>query len=180
MPCNQAVNPLNGVLSSTQNQRFYFGLTDPTSGSVNDTPDKRAAPGCTAYVAAPGLNAMPAMDVNGNSTNGAGSIGEYAPVNLNIINALNITYAGENALDDAANRIRGSATLPTVIFAIGLGNIPGSLTPDPVLMPRIANDPSSPYYNSSQLSGQYIFAPTTGQLQTAFTSIASQVLKLAQ
>jgi hypothetical protein len=46
-------------------------------------------------------------------------------------------------------------------------------------MPRIANDPNSAYYNSSQPAGQYILAPTTAQLQSAFAGIASQVLKLA-
>jgi hypothetical protein len=122
---------------------------------------------------------MPTSDVYGNSTNGTGTISEYQLVNLNTINGTNITYAGENALDDAANRIRGSATLPATIFVIGLSDV--SLTPpDTVLMQRIANDPSSAYYNSNQPTGQYISAPTTGQLQSAFTGIASQVLKLAQ
>ena len=47
-------------------------------------------------------------------------------------------------------------------------------------MQRIANDPTSAYYNSSQPTGLYVYAPTTAQLQSAFTSIASQVLQLAK
>jgi hypothetical protein len=124
---------------------------------------------------------MPTTDTYGNSTNGTGTISPaYAAVNLNSINALNITAAGENALDDAANQIRSNAAIPARIFVIGLGNNPGAYLPDPVLMPRIANDPTSASYNSNQPAGQYIYAPSTAQLQTAFTSIAAQVLSLAR
>jgi hypothetical protein len=46
-------------------------------------------------------------------------------------------------------------------------------------MPRIANDPTSPSYNSSQPAGQYFAAPSPTQIQSAFNSIAAQVLRLA-
>ncbi len=123
---------------------------------------------------------MPAKDTCSNSTNGTGTVGAYTPVNLSSINSLNITAASENALDDAANQMRSSSTIPATIFVIGLGGNPGAFPPDPLLMPKIANDPTSAYYNSNQPAGQYIFAPSTAQLQAAFTSIAAQVLKLAR
>jgi hypothetical protein len=161
---------------------------------VFDNPELRFAPGCTPTVAVPDpsystpgsfLSGMPTADVYGNSTNGTGSIGAYQPgVNLNSLSYWNVTYAGENALDDAANKIRG-AQFPTgnpisaTIYVIGLANNPGAFPPDPVLMPRIANDPTSPSYNSSQPAGQYFAAPSPTQIQSAFNSIAAQVLRLA-
>ena len=195
-PCSPAASPLNGAIWTSQDQnplyRQKYGLADPTSLAVTDNPELRGAPGCTADSSTPWLflSAMPAFDVYGNSTNGTGSLPAYntnPPVNLTLTSnstndAWNITYAGENALDDAANQIRGNAALPATIFVIGLGGNPGYSSPDPVLMARIANDPTSldPAPNSAnQPSGQYIYAPTTAQLQSAFTSIASQVLKLA-
>jgi Flp pilus assembly protein TadG len=190
-PCSQTVSPLNGVLFSNFNPlgppRFTFigGLADPTSLSVIDTPDTRAAPGCTGPQPsnAPGgfISGMPTSDVYGNSTTLSEDV-TGGPANLSVINSTNIASAGESALDDAANRIRGDATLPATIFVIGLTvATPGVTTqPDSALMLRVANDPSSPSYNSSQPSGQYILAPNTATLQSAFTGIASQVLKLAQ
>jgi hypothetical protein len=179
--CNPAASPLNGLLWSNQLEARYGGLGDITANSINDTPEARGAPACTSdtYVPDQFLSAMPTADIYGNSTNGTGTISQYAPVVLTSIDAVDITYAAENALDDAASRARGNLSIPATIFVIGLGGNPGALPPDPLLMPRIANDPGSTYYNNSQPTGQYIYAPTTAQLQAAFTSIASQVLRLA-
>jgi hypothetical protein len=186
-PCNPSPgSALNGVIFTTPSPLFNFlyALSDPTSlsstaNSVTDNPDVHPAPGCTGLnVPSAFLSGMPATDIYGNSTNG------YEPVNLNspIVGTSgywNIVWASENALDNAANQIRGNAALPATIFVIGLGDLPATYPPDPVLMPRIANDPSSASYNSSQPAGQYILAPTAAQLQSAFAGIASQVLKLA-
>ena len=92
-----------------------------------------------------------------------------------------ITNAGVNALDNAAQRARADSVtrnLNVVTFTIGLGNAPGGVN-DPLLQ-RIANDPAAPNYNSAQPVGEYIFAPTTAQLNQAFNKIASDVLRLSK
>jgi len=170
------------IPQSTPLQGNGAGLTDPTiqNGAAQENYDASsvAAPGCPGGISArPAslLTGMPSVDLFNNAT-----IGSYppAPVTLNGITAQNIVNASENALDAAANRIRSDTSLQPVIFAIGLdGNL--TLQPDPILMAKIANDPSSAYYNSSQPTGQSIIAPSTAQLQSAFSSIASQVLRLA-
>jgi hypothetical protein len=154
--------------------------------TLNDTPESRPAPNagsCTTVFPSGNvpnyLTALPATDTNGNSTNGMGSISAYAPINLNQVTPPNVTNAGLNLLDDAANRIRGDATFKPLIYVIGLGNNPG-LPPDQVLMARIANDPNSPSFNSNQQAGLFVFSPTVAELHSAFMRIASQVLHLAQ
>ncbi len=184
-PCNTPSGTVTGMLWSNQSENQFGGLSDPTSTGENDTPEIRGAPPyCTRYTLTPFrfLNTMPTTDTYGNSTNGMGTISSYAPVSLTSIDAPDITAAAENALDDEANKIRGNATLPATIFVIGLGGNLSGYPPDNTLMGRVANDPTWPgdNYNSSQPAGAYIYAPTTAQLQTAFISIASQVLKLLQ
>ena len=128
--CDPAASPLNGVLWT-----MYYGavgaLADPTASSINDTPEVRwPLPGCTAATSNPQrflLTAMPSTDINGNSTNGTGSISALASnaaLDLTAIDATDITMASENAFDDAANRIRSDTTFAPVIYAIGLGGDP--------------------------------------------------------
>lgn len=184
-PCTVTTNPLNGMLWSSQNLAQIGGLSAATAASENDTPEGNPATGCTSTTRVPYryLSAMPSTDIYGNSTNGTGAYSSaYAPyvqVSLANISAATITAAAENALDDAANQIRSNATLPATIFVIGAPGASPSV-PDAVLMARVANDPTSAYYNSAQPQGEYIYAPSTAQLQTAFTGIASTVLKLLQ
>jgi len=47
------------------------------------------------------------------------------------------------------------------------------------LLLRIANDPTSPSYVSTQPTGLYVYAPTTAQLNEAFARVASEILRLA-
>jgi len=92
-----------------------------------------------------------------------------------------ITNAGINALDNAAQRARADSitrNLNVVTYTIGLGNAPGGVN-DQLLL-RIANDTSANNYNSTQPSGDYVFAPTTAQLNQAFNRIASDVLRLSK
>jgi hypothetical protein len=134
-----------------------YGLLDFTYSSLNDRPETRGAPnsnGCAnislnASNLSNYLTGMPSSNVDGNSTNGTGSIGAYLPVTLSSIDATDLTNAALNTLDDASNRIRSDSTLKPVIYTIGLGGDPGP-QPDNILMARMANDPSSPSYNSAQ------------------------------
>ena len=89
-----------------------------------------------------------------------------------------ITHAAENAADAEAQTIRNDATYKTVIYTIGLGGT--SFQPiDDELLRRVANDPLSTSYNSSQSTGEYIPCTAAG-LASAFQQVASQILHLAK
>jgi len=173
--CSPSANPLNGVLWSPPDASAVYGLTDPTAQKINDDPEDRTPSGCISSNYSPGsfLNSMPSVDLYNNATNGS-----YAAVNLSSIDTADVIAASENALDSAANTIHNDTALQPVIFTIGLNGNYG-LPPDPVLLAKVANDPTSSYYSSSFPTGQSIIAPSSSQLQAAFTSIASQVLRLA-
>jgi hypothetical protein len=51
---------------------------------------------------------------------------------------------------------------------------------DNELLQRIANDPDAGIYNPNKPVGEYVYAPTTSQLNQAFSKIASQVLRLSK
>jgi hypothetical protein len=88
--------------------------------------------------------------------------------------------AGKNITDNVATIIRADAAFTPVIYAIGLG---GTIAADPIddtFMERISNDSRSPIYNSLQQTGKYVYAPNATQLQDAFNTIASEILRLAQ
>ncbi len=188
--CTGLTNPVTGVIGSDTGETVVFGLFKPTAASLNDPTETQAAPqanGCNAISNNGSLNenigsyltSLPTADINGNSTNGTGTISEYKPVTLTNINPVNVTNAGLNAFDDAANRVRSDTTLKPVIYTIGLGNNPG-LPPDQVLLARVANDPTSTSYNSSQPAGLFVFSPTIAQLHDAFLRISAEVLRLSQ
>jgi Flp pilus assembly protein TadG len=89
-----------------------------------------------------------------------------------------ITHAAENAADSQAQTIRNDATYKIIIYTIGLGGT--SFQPiDDELLERIANDPRSTNYSSSQSTGEYIPCTAAG-LASAFQQVASQILHLAK
>ena len=45
---------------------------------------------------------------------------------------------------------------------------------------RVANDPRASNYDSTKPTGLYIYAPTSAELNDAFSNIASQILHLAR
>jgi Flp pilus assembly protein TadG len=184
--CSNITSPLNGAITVDTSNKPY-GLLDFTYSSLNDQPETRGAPnshGCT-NISNNGTNlssyltGMPSANIDGNSTNGTGSIGAYLPVNLSSIDATDLTNAALDTLDDASNRIRSNTTIKPVIYTIGLGGNPGP-QPDNILMARMANDPSSPSYNRAQPVGYYVYSPTIAELHTAFLRVASMVIRLAQ
>jgi hypothetical protein len=107
----------------------------------------------------------------------------------------NTHAAALNATDNAAYDVRNNATLPTYVFAIGLGGNDGN-PPDSVLLQRLANDSSADQFNNppaypacstetscvtyaSQPQGQFIYSPSAAQLGQAFLAISSQILRLS-
>ncbi len=90
-----------------------------------------------------------------------------------------LRYAANNLADNTATRIRTDATLTPFIYTLGLGGT-SSEPIDHDLLRRIANDPASPTYTSTQPTGIYVYAPTTAQLTDAFVKIASEILRLTK
>jgi hypothetical protein len=183
--CNAALNPLYGLIETDPTQSYVLAVTDYISQGINDTPEDRPAstssPGACTRTGVPirMLASMPTQDLFGNSTTSP-----YQPVVLSVMNEIDITNAAENTLYNEAYAIRSDTTFSPIIFAIGLGgneNVP----PDATLLSLVANDPSytgygSLNYISTQPEGQYIFAPTEGNLLAAFQTIASSVLQLTK
>ena len=123
----------------------------------------------------------PETDVNGNSTSG------YRPLNRFSGGAYPGTIIGQdnsnggsivwNAVDNAATAIRNDTSLTPAIFTIGLDGNGGV---DGVLLKRIANDTLANNYDPSKPIGKYIHTPTSKDLANAFTTIASEVLRISK
>jgi Mg-chelatase subunit ChlD len=90
------------------------------------------------------------------------------------ITETNIDAASKNAADYAAAMLR---KLGIYVYTIGLGSNGGV---DKTLLKRMANDPSSPIYDSAQPTGLFVYSPNATQLSSAFNTIASEVLRISQ
>jgi Flp pilus assembly protein TadG len=94
--------------------------------------------------------------------------------------ALIVTNAGTNALDNAAARVRSLSSangLDVYTYSIALGGAPAPA--EDVLMRRIANTVDSPIYDSTRPTGMYILAANQGQLEQAFSQLASDILRIS-
>jgi len=103
------------------------------------------------------------------------------------VNPADWALAAWNETDTTANNIRNDSNrvnragdtqnmMPT-IYTIGYEGDGGV---DQGLLLRIANDKSSSSYNGAQATGMYIPASNTSALATAFTTIASAILRLSK
>jgi hypothetical protein len=104
-----------------------------------------------------------------------------------VVNPADWALAAWNETDTTANNIRNDSNrvnragdtqnmMPT-IYTIGYEGDGGV---DQGLLLRIANDKSSSSYNGAQATGMYIPASNTSALATAFTTIASAILRLSK
>lgn len=193
---------ITGLYNTYANQNTFFGSLHhqgTSSGGVQTiiNNDFEVAPnsnGC-AYAASWSGNVtnttdfvgVPTTDIFGNSADTA-----YQPVTHNGIGLIDITNNANaplmalNAADDAARRIRIGTPDPTysrslagvTIFSIGLGN--AAIPASPVFLERVSNDPRSPIYDHTQADGLYVAAPTSADIDSAFSVIASEILRLAK
>ncbi len=85
------------------------------------------------------------------------------------LNVDNITTDATYRTEQLAIKMR--TTDQITIYSIGLGD----LINKPYLQ-DIANDPAAATYDSSQPSGEAVFAPTAAQLDSVFQTIASKIL----
>jgi hypothetical protein len=142
---------------------------------------------------------MPANDVYGNAL--AGTYSTYSnpnpalswftgPADLtDVVSPRDITRASANALDNMATTIRSDSTLKPMIYTIGLNTAdataPNDIPDDQALM-KLANDAGLAtasgagltFYNAqkSQSRGMYVNAPDATQLQSAFDTIATNIV----
>jgi Flp pilus assembly protein TadG len=80
----------------------------------------------------------------------------------------NVWYESQAHALSVAAQMRASKIL---VYSIGLG---GGLNQD--FLRNIANDPTGSAYDSTQIAGEAVFAPTPAQLQAVFSQIATKIL----
>ncbi|HLK63323.1 MAG TPA: vWA domain-containing protein [Bryobacteraceae bacterium] len=90
----------------------------------------------------------------------------------------NIAAASWNLTDKIGKAIRTQNTMNQIqIFTIGYSGNSGT---DTGLLNRLANTPQSTSYVSSEPNGKFYLVNSTSQLISAFDSVASSLLRLAQ
>jgi len=101
----------------------------------------------------------------------------------------NVNRAARNMVENLANTAR-SQDPPIYVYTIGLGaaltsleitfcGYSGTTERGSNILNRLANTSTSDTRNASQPTGQYCFAQTDAQLESCFSRIASEVLRLA-
>jgi Flp pilus assembly protein TadG len=100
---------------------------------------------------------------------------------IRINHAQTVEFAGINATNHAALRIRNNETAPgelnTVIYSIGLGGVGAA---EDEMLNRVANTKDSPIFDPSKPEGLYVYAPSATQLNEAFARIAGEILRIAR
>jgi Flp pilus assembly protein TadG len=98
----------------------------------------------------------------------------------------NTNNAARNVLEEIANAARSdNGDYPIRIFTIGMGDLVRYLLgtmpemPEDILK-RLANDKTSPDYNSAQAEGKYYFALTETDVAPAFESIQNEIIRLSK
>jgi Flp pilus assembly protein TadG len=189
--CSGVLAPM-GVIAEWANNASTgstAGVMSASSGSItnSNSPTVSGTSGC--YFASNitdlrrDIAYIPSQDHWGNSTTGykGGELvpnGPYAG-QYRLDTPTSISTASTNAADNAAFRIRSDAVLKPTIFTIGLG---GTVVQpiDQDFLERVANDPRSSSYSSTQQTGQFAYASDINQLGSAFQAIASTILRLSQ
>jgi hypothetical protein len=117
----------------------------------------------------------PHYSVNGGPIAGCTDLSSFPSVLPNVVRDLTGATAGDDIRAEARVRSLLTATKArqagNVIYTIGLGN-----QIDPEFLKEIANDPTSPRFDSSQPAGEFTAAPTAGDLQSVFQLVARKIL----
>jgi Flp pilus assembly protein TadG len=99
----------------------------------------------------------------------------------------NINNAARNLVETIAQRVRTDATgdYPIRIYTIGMGelvryNLGTRPETSESILKRMANDPTSPDFNSQQLPGAYFFAATAEDVGPAFAALQNQIIRLTK
>ncbi len=101
--------------------------------------------------------------------------------------ARNIRNAATNLVEIIANAARSdtSGDYPIRIYAIGMGQLVTHLLgsrpeSSESVLKRVANDKTSPDFNSAQKEGKYYFAQTEADVGPAFQALQSQIVRLSK
>jgi Flp pilus assembly protein TadG len=99
----------------------------------------------------------------------------------------NINNAARNVLEIIANAARSDAAgdYPIRIYTIGMGalvqyNLGTREETSESILKRVANDKTSPDFNSAQLEGKYFFAATEADVSNAFQQLLNQIIRLTK
>jgi Flp pilus assembly protein TadG len=98
----------------------------------------------------------------------------------------NINNSARNLVEIIANAARNdSGDYHIRIYTIGMGQLVPlqlgtRLESSESILKRIANDASSPDFNSSQLEGKYYYAQTAADVGPAFQALQNQILRLSK
>jgi len=99
----------------------------------------------------------------------------------------NVNNAARNLLEIIADAARtdNGGDYPVRIFTIGMGtliNLSLGTIPETSasVLQRVANDRTSPDFNSAQLAGNYYYAPTASDVSAAYEGIQNQILRLSK
>jgi hypothetical protein len=192
--CND-VTPRNGVIAPASNGTNVLGVyrSDPT-GAPPVTSDQRvitnstncqfasnATKVTTEFLSLTPVGAVNEIDVFGNLLTGYKPLLRDGNNRIRINDNGTITNAGINALDSAAKRARDDANgrgLDLLTFAVGLSNNLGAAEDE--LMNRVANTPISTAYQGNRLAGLYVRADNVSQLDEAFASLASDIMRFSK
>ena len=99
----------------------------------------------------------------------------------------NVNNAARNLVEIIANEARNdtSGDYKIRIYTIGMGNLvtlqlgTRPETSESILK-RVANDITSPDYNSAQLEGKYYYAETEAHVAAAFQALQNQIIRLTK
>jgi len=126
---------------------------------------------------------LPSVDVFGNSLNTSLIGGSPFPYFVSTssgkiqVTSSNVTNAGINALDNAAQQARVDAlanNIPFLCYTIGLGSV------NDELLRRLANDPAAGAHQTTYPDGIYVNSPDGAHLNSAFATIASDLLRISK
>ena len=100
----------------------------------------------------------------------------------------NINNAARNLVEIIANAARDETEAGSTrvrIFTIGMGalvrmNLGTRRETSESILKRIANDPTSPDFNSTQLEGAYYYAETASDVSAAFQALQNQIVRLSK
>lgn len=133
------------------------------------------------------------LQVNTLNINGTSQSSKRGLENLNAANGqypahvININNAARNLVEIISNAARADTggDYPIRIFTIGMGELVrydlGTLqeTSESILK-RIANDKTSPDFNTAQLEGKYYYAKTEADVGPAFQALQAQIIRLSK
>jgi Flp pilus assembly protein TadG len=160
----------------------YWDTLPGGSAKEQVRPSGTAMTGCVG-LSPSGLRRIPPQTSFGISTNGAAvpqslayttSRTAYDPNRPT--DAYQTSLAGWNAVDNTAQAILADTTMNIAIYCIGYTGNGGV---DQVLLKRMANTQDSTSYNQAYQTGMYVPAGNAIELQNAFNSVASALLRLA-